>query len=108
MCFSPISCVCSIETTRSRNMRTWPIGGESTNRRRSDGHAAQREHAPRVGVGPERGPQARRARREARSESVAHEARHRAREGGRVSRRHEETAVPVLDDVREALDGACR
>src|ERR1700687_6349891 len=103
MCFSPISCVCSIETTRSRKMRTEPIGGESTNRRRSDGHAAQRKQATSMGVGPERGPQVRRARRETRSEPLAYEARHRAREGGRVPRGYEQAAVSVLYDVPEDL-----
>ena len=68
MCFSPISCVCSIETTRSRNMRTWPIRAASLPTARSDRHAAEREDAPRVVVGSERGPEARRAGREARPE----------------------------------------
>src|SRR5271169_282080 len=98
MCRSPISCVCSIETTRSRNMRTEPIA-----RRISYVDPAGRKDPPRVRVRREDRAAKRSAGREPGPEPLAHEPGHGCAEGARVARRHEEAAPAVLDDSGETV-----
>src|SRR5450759_3112483 len=93
MCFSPISCVCSIETTRSRNMRTEPI-----ERRISYVDSAGRKNPPGVSVGREDRAAMRSAGRKSGPEPLSHEPDHGRGEGARVARRHEEAAPAFLDD----------
>src|ERR1019366_1164111 len=82
MCLSPISCVCSIETTRSRNMRTDPIA-----RRISYVDSAGRKNPSGVRVGREDRAAMRVAGRKPGPEPLPHEPDHGRGEGGHVARR---------------------
>src|ERR1017187_929859 len=97
-CFSPISCVCSIETTRSRNMRTEPIA-----RRISYVDSTGREDPPGVRLGREDRATMRRTGRETGSQPFPHEPDHRRGEGARIAGRHEEAAPAVLDDPEKPV-----
>src|ERR1039457_3443052 len=92
-CFSPISCVCSIETTRSRNMRTEPIARrisyvDSAGRKDPSGvRVVHEDRAAMPGPGRKPGP-----------EPLSHEPDHGRGEGARVARWHGEATPAFLDD----------